>query len=321
MEQQATSPATPTAKTRTVAIFGGYTAAKADDLYTFANDLGRGLAEAGFEVLNGGYDGTMAAASKGAKDAGGVTIGVTCPSAITSARGPIEPNDYLDVVLPAPNILSRINTMIRASGAYIFLKGGTGTLAELGIAWEFVAKGFAPPRPIVLANGSWDALAETMFAYRDSTRKHVHQAEDIDDIITVLSEHAVAGTRKRMQKSDPRITTDDLTTVAQLRGLMQRFVEERDWQPFHDPKNLSSSIAIEAAELMEHFQWLRSDQLDELQADESKMVEIREEIADILAYTLSFAETMNIDLSSALADKMIKNATKYPAQKFKGRFE
>ncbi len=113
---------------------------------------------------------------------------------------------------------------------------------------------------------------------------------------------------------------DDVTTVNQLRGLMERFVAERAWEPFHDPKNLSASIAIEAAELMEHFQWLRTDELADIRNDETKMAEIREEIADVLAYTLSFASSMNIDLSSALADKMIKNAEKYPAADFRGKF-
>lgn len=114
---------------------------------------------------------------------------------------------------------------------------------------------------------------------------------------------------------------DDVTTIKQLRQLMDEFVAEREWQPFHDPKNLSASIAIEAAELMEHFQWLRSEELPNIRNDESKMSDIREEIADILAYTLSFASTMDIDLSAALADKMIKNAKKYPANDFRGKFK
>jgi NTP pyrophosphatase (non-canonical NTP hydrolase) len=115
---------------------------------------------------------------------------------------------------------------------------------------------------------------------------------------------------------------DDRTaTVEDLRRLVSAFVAERDWQPFHDPKNLSASIAIEAAELMEHFQWLRSDELDSIGDDADAMVQIRDEAADILAYVLSFAERMKIDLSSALEDKMKKNAVKYPAGKYRGRFK
>jgi len=113
---------------------------------------------------------------------------------------------------------------------------------------------------------------------------------------------------------------DSTTTVAELGKLVEDFVAERDWQPFHDAKNLSASISIEAAELMEHFQWVRSEELDAIRDQPKKMQEIREEVADIAAYPLSFAQTMGIDLSSALADKMKKNAVKYPADEFKGRY-
>lgn len=113
---------------------------------------------------------------------------------------------------------------------------------------------------------------------------------------------------------------DGETTVAQLKRLMDEFVVARDWRQYHDPKNLSTSIAIEAAELMEHFQWLHSDKLDEVMEDAGQMAEIREEVADIFAYILSFANTMKIDLASALADKMKKNELKYPIERFYGSF-
>ena len=113
---------------------------------------------------------------------------------------------------------------------------------------------------------------------------------------------------------------DQTTTVAQLIELMDHFVDERAWQPFHDPKNLSASIAIEAAELMEHFQWLRSDELQTIHEDPSAIAAIRDELADIFAYVLSFASRMNIDLSSALEAKMKKNAIRYPAAEYRGRF-
>lgn len=114
---------------------------------------------------------------------------------------------------------------------------------------------------------------------------------------------------------------DATTTVGELTKLVDDFVAERDWQPFHDPKNLSTSIAIEAAELMEHFQWVRSDQLSTVREDAEAMKQICEEVADIMAYVLSFASTMGIDISSALEDKMKKNAVKYPIERFRGRFK
>lgn len=114
--------------------------------------------------------------------------------------------------------------------------------------------------------------------------------------------------------------SDKDTTLADLRARIAQFVDERDWQQFHDPKNLAMSIAIEAAELMEHFQWLRSDQIEAFLSDEQKLGEVREELADILAYVLSLANRLQIDTSKALLDKMEKNAQKYPAEKYRGRF-
>ncbi len=114
--------------------------------------------------------------------------------------------------------------------------------------------------------------------------------------------------------------TDADTTIAQLKQFVQSFVDERDWQRFHDPKNLSMSVAIEAAELMEHFQWLRSGQLSELGEDRVAMAAIEEELADVFCYVLSFASAMGIDLCAALESKMVKNRKKYPTEKFKGRF-
>ena len=114
---------------------------------------------------------------------------------------------------------------------------------------------------------------------------------------------------------------DRETTVGQLRGLMADFVAARQWEPFHDPKNLAASIAIETAELMEHFQWLRTDELANFRDNTEQMAQVREELADITAYLLSFANALDIDISAALADKMKKNAVKYPADQFQGRFK
>lgn len=113
---------------------------------------------------------------------------------------------------------------------------------------------------------------------------------------------------------------DQDTTVAAMMDVVEEFVDQREWQQFHDPKNLSMSIAIEAAELMEHFQWLRSGQLSDLEEDRVAMAAIEEELADVFCYVLSFASAMGIDLCAALESKMVKNKEKYPVEKFKGRF-
>jgi NTP pyrophosphatase (non-canonical NTP hydrolase) len=115
--------------------------------------------------------------------------------------------------------------------------------------------------------------------------------------------------------------SDDTTSVGELRALIDKFVSDRDWSEFHDPKNLSMSIAIEAAELMEHFQWLRAHELPGIRNDAAVMEKVREEIADVLAFVLSFANAMDIDLSDALKQKMTSNEQRYPTDEFRGNYE
>lgn len=114
--------------------------------------------------------------------------------------------------------------------------------------------------------------------------------------------------------------SDRETTVAELRAAMQHFVDERDWRQFHSPKNLSMAMAIESAELMEHFQWLSTDESREVRQSPETLEQVREELADVLCFALSFANALDIDISSAVADKMVKNAEKYPVERFRGRF-
>ncbi|MFQ5500801.1 MAG: nucleotide pyrophosphohydrolase [Phycisphaerae bacterium] len=114
--------------------------------------------------------------------------------------------------------------------------------------------------------------------------------------------------------------SDETTTVGEMRGWVKAFVDERDWSQFHSPKNLSMSIAIEAAELMEHFQWLDLEKAKDIRHNPEILEQVREELADIVCYAIAFANTLDIDVSSALRDKLVKNAEKYPAEEFRGRF-
>lgn len=113
---------------------------------------------------------------------------------------------------------------------------------------------------------------------------------------------------------------DSETTVAQLRRTVEAFVAERDWGRFHTPKNLAMSLAIEAAELMEHFQWLTPEQSWQAAGDPEKTAAIGEEISDVFCYLLGLANILNLDLASALAAKMVKNAEKYPVERYRGLF-
>lgn len=114
---------------------------------------------------------------------------------------------------------------------------------------------------------------------------------------------------------------DDTTTVADLRKAMQRFVDERDWKQFHTPKNLVMSLAIEVAELMEHFQWVDSAECLARAADPRRRAEIADELADVCCYLLSLVNALDLDLSDAVLAKLVKNARKYPADVFRGRYE
>jgi len=113
--------------------------------------------------------------------------------------------------------------------------------------------------------------------------------------------------------------SDAETTVAELRALVRNFVEERDWRQFHAPKNLAMSLAIEAAELMEHFQWISTEESREIAAEPGDLAEVSDELADVLCYALAMANQLDIDLSTAIRSKMIKNEEKYPAAEFRGR--
>ncbi len=106
---------------------------------------------------------------------------------------------------------------------------------------------------------------------------------------------------------------DESTTVNELRDLVRRFVDERNWQKFHNPKNLSMSLAIEVGELMEHFQWLTLDEAADVASRPEKKHDVEEELSDCLAYIIAIANAMDIDLSESLAAKMARNAEKYPA--------
>ncbi len=112
---------------------------------------------------------------------------------------------------------------------------------------------------------------------------------------------------------------DSTMTIAELRQIVRRFVDERDWKQFHSPKNLSMSLAIEAAELMEHFQWI--DAIQSRRLEPAKVAEVRDEMADVLCYLLAIANELEIDLSDAMRDKMVKNAIKYPAELSRGRYD
>jgi NTP pyrophosphatase (non-canonical NTP hydrolase) len=114
--------------------------------------------------------------------------------------------------------------------------------------------------------------------------------------------------------------TDTHTTVGALRQAVADFVDARDWQPFHGAKNLSMSIAIEAAELMERFQWLTTEEAQAAVQDPAERGAVADELADILIYCLSLSNALDLDVSLAVLGKLKTNERRYPADEFRGHF-
>ena len=115
-------------------------------------------------------------------------------------------------------------------------------------------------------------------------------------------------------------STDSRTTVAELRALVNEFVERRDWHQFHSPKNLAMSMAIETAELMEHFQWISMQQSRDVADDPQQLEAVADELADVTCYLLAMANELDLDLSTAVRRKMKKNRQKYPSSEYRGRY-
>lgn len=115
--------------------------------------------------------------------------------------------------------------------------------------------------------------------------------------------------------------TDADTTVQQLREAMQQFVAERQWERYHAPKNLVMGLAIETAELMEHFLWLDVEESRQRGNDPRYREAVADELADVCCYVLALANALQLDLSAAVEAKLEKNARKYPVKRYRGRFE
>jgi dCTP diphosphatase len=101
-----------------------------------------------------------------------------------------------------------------------------------------------------------------------------------------------------------------------IKKQVRQFVVERDWDQFHSPKNLSMALIVEAAEMVEHFQWLTEEQSCNLPPE--KLAEVEQELADIQVYLISLAEKLKLDIVAAVDKKLVLNAQKYPVDKARG---
>ncbi len=105
--------------------------------------------------------------------------------------------------------------------------------------------------------------------------------------------------------------------IQSIQQQLADFADERDWDQFHNPKNLAMALSVEASELVEIFQWLTPEQAKEIM-DSSQSDHVKEEVADVMIYLLRLADKLDIDLESAVNDKIIQNGKKYPVNLSKG---
>jgi uncharacterized protein (TIGR00730 family) len=143
---------------KTVTIFGSALPPEHSLVYGEARRLGRLLAQAGFTVCNGGYSGVMEASARGAREAGGHTIGVTCQI------WPQPPNPWIAEEVRTRSFPERLMTLIERGDAYLVLPGGTGTLAELAVAWEIMnkARPAGTPKPLLVWQPYWRPVLQCL---------------------------------------------------------------------------------------------------------------------------------------------------------------
>jgi uncharacterized protein (TIGR00725 family) len=167
---------------KVVSVFGTGRARPGDKNYELAERLGSVLAGAGFAIASGGYGGTMEASAKGAREAGGEVIGVTC-----SAFGRGAANKFVSREIVTKSLNERLEKLIELGSAYVVLPGGTGTLLELAFVWELKNKGFlSEDRPIILLGEYWRRLVELVAIDDADSRRHLLLADEPKDVVRLL---------------------------------------------------------------------------------------------------------------------------------------
>lgn len=168
---------------RILTVFGGSMPKPGSEAYQQAERLGSLAARAGWRVATGGYIGTMEAVSKGAAEAGGHAIGVTCDQ-IEQWRS-IGPNRWIDEEIRQVTLRERLYKLVELGNAYIALPGGIGTLSEVALSWSLIQTQELSPRPLVLVGETWTStvglfLEKAEGYVRPSDRSLVQFAGDVD---------------------------------------------------------------------------------------------------------------------------------------------
>ncbi|HXX15288.1 MAG TPA: LOG family protein [Candidatus Eremiobacteraceae bacterium] len=176
-----------------ISVFGSSRPATGDTEYEQARTLGSALAERGFAVCTGGYGGVMEATSRGAKEAGGKTYGVTAEFFSRKA------NDWVDVEIRKKTWAERLFTLIEMGDGFVVCKGGTGTLVELAVVWEMLNKRAMPAKPCVVLGLFWQPILERVrevelatnvttgsSIWGEANRTLVHSAPHVDKAVEFL---------------------------------------------------------------------------------------------------------------------------------------
>ena len=132
----------------------------------------------------------------------------------------------------------------------------------------------------------------------------------------------MARRRTSRNKAAGRVMRDDRLTIEWLREMMRVFLREREWEKYHTPRNLAASVAVEAGELLELFQWLTPEEARRrCTGDEAFRRAVGEELCDVMMYCISLANAMDLPVGRTIAAKMEKNRKKYPPERFRGHYE
>jgi hypothetical protein len=173
---------------RIVTVFGSSRPSEGDEEYKLAYEVGKNLALKGFTVCNGGYTGIMEASARGAKEAGGKTIGITFQN--TSKK---SANRWIEEEMFQPTLVDRMMKLVELGNAYVVLKGGTGTLLELAAVWEFINKGLLKEKPIVIVGDFWNGVVETLrvellWEGTGDCTKYIHRTSSPEECAKLLIE-------------------------------------------------------------------------------------------------------------------------------------
>jgi len=112
--------------------------------------------------------------------------------------------------------------------------------------------------------------------------------------------------------------SDEINTITELKEIVKEFCEVRDWNQYHNAKDLAIALSIEASELLEIFRWKNGEEVEKIFKDDINLKMVKDEMADVFYFILRIAQRYGIDLSKSLKEKLISNDKKYPIHKFKG---